>query len=305
MTETIHILTGPTGVGKTEIAMDWAESNGAEILSCDSLLVYHGMDVGTAKPSPESMKRIPHHGIDVADLSTVYSVGDYVKLAENSIGEIRERGKKTLVVGGSGFYLRCFFNPVVDDLKIPKEVAERVERLNVKKGLDGLVEELRRLNPSGLGNLDTRNPRRVANALKRCLASGRTVIELKKSFSKGQSPFTDYRKQVCCLMRSPKELRSRIEDRTRSMMDAGLIEEVERLISEGLESNLSAGSAIGYRETIAHLNGDITQEELENEIVRNTVALAKKQLKWIQRQIPVDHEVYLRGGERLGELFLE
>lgn len=305
MNEIIYILTGPTGVGKTEIAVNWAESNGAEILSCDSLLVYSGMDVGTAKPSTETMRRIPHHGINVVDLTSGYSVGDYVKLAENSIREIQEKGEKALVVGGSSFYLRCFFGPVVDDLKIPEAVTEEVERLNTKKGLDGLVLELTRLNPLGLGDLDTRNPRRVTNALKRCLASGKTVNALKESFLEGRSPFADFRKQVCCLMRRPEDLRSRIEDRTRAMMEAGLVEEVNRLISKGIKSNPTAASAIGYRETIAYLNGDISFEKLEKEIVQNTIALAKKQLKWIRRQIPIDREVHLAGGKRVEELFLE
>ena len=274
---------------------------------CDSLLVYRGMDIGTAKPSPEIRRRISHYGVDVSDIVTVYSVGDYVKLAKQATREISERRRKILVVGGSGFYLRCFFAPVVDDLEIPKELSDRVERLLADEGLEGLVGELRGLNPLGLGDLDTKNPRRAANALKRCLASGRTVVDLKDSFSKKPSPFHGNRKRVCCLMRSPEELKLRIEDRTRSMLEMGLIEEVRELMSKGIESNPSAASAIGYRETIAYLHEGLTRGELEVEIVRNSIALAKRQLKWIRKQIPVDREVILKGEERVGvgDLFQE
>ena len=122
----IYVLAGVTAVGKTAIALAWAERGGAEILSCDSLLFYRGMDMGTAKPTREEQARVPHHGIDLVSVNQIYDVGAYLAYADRVARETKERGKRLLVVGGSGFYLQAFFSPVIDEVQVSPELRAQV-----------------------------------------------------------------------------------------------------------------------------------------------------------------------------------
>jgi tRNA dimethylallyltransferase len=282
MPSVIHVLTGPTAVGKTEWALRWAEDNQAEIVSCDSLLFYRGMDIGTAKPTAEELSRVPHHLVDVCLPSERMDVAAYVGLARKAVEGILGRERRVLVVGGSGFYLRTFLGPVTDEVEIPPEVRQRVDSLPAAEAL----ARLRELNPQGLGGLDESNPRRVARALERCLATGRTVLDLRAAFARQRGPFADFEVRLCRLDREPTDLERRIERRVDEMLSAGLVEEVRKLRGMGFESNPSAAGAIGYRETLAMLEGQIPAAGLGGAIVRNTRALVKKQRTWFRTQLP-------------------
>ncbi len=298
----LHVLTGPTAVGKTEWALRWAESRGAEIVSADPLLCYRGMDIGTAKPTPAERARVPHHLIDVLDVTEVGDVARYGAAARAACAAIHDRGRPVLVVGGSGFYLRTFFAPVADTVDVPPalraELAARLER----EGLPALVAELRRLNPQGLGALDLHNPRRVVRALERCRAAGRTLADLAAEFARQPAPFAGWEVRLARLERAPDELAARIEARVRAMIAAGLRAETERLLAAGLRRNPSAARAIGYRETIAVLEGRLEEAEWAAAIVQNTRALVRKQRTWFRTQLP-PHPV--RAADRLtpAELF--
>ena len=225
---TLHVLTGCTAVGKTEWALAWAEERGAEIVSCDSLLFYRGMDIGTANPSAADRARVPHHLIDILDVTDVMDVTRYVTAAKRVVGEIAARNRPVLVVGGSGFYLKAFFGPVADSVAIPGELRARVAERLAAEGLPALVAELRLRNPGGLGGLDPENPRRVARALERCLASGKSVRELAEDFARQPGPFADWQVKLMRRDREPDELNRRIEARVAGMLAAGLVEEVTR-----------------------------------------------------------------------------
>lgn len=282
----IHIVTGPTAVGKTAWALEWAEAHQAEIVSCDSLLVYRGMDIGTAKPTREDQARVPHHLIDVAPVNVPLNVSHYHALAREAVHDILSRGKNVLVTGGSGFYLKSFYAPIADKWAPTPEVRQRVNALFASEGLPGLVRTLHDLNPDGLGSLDTNNPRRVIRALERCLVSGQSLLALQKHFESQPLPFAGIPLSVTLLERPAEELHRRIEQRTAAMLQAGLIDEVARLRDEGLLDNPSAASAIGYRETLAYLEGKMNRTELENTINRNTRQLVAKQRKWFRHQLP-------------------
>jgi len=286
MERILHVLTGPTAVGKSEWALRWAERRGAEIVSCDALLFYRGMDLGTAKPSPAERARVPHHLIDLLEVTETWDVTRYVAAARAACDAIAARGRPVLVVGGSGFYLKAFFAPVADDVEVPPPVRAAVADRLRNEGLPALVAELRRLNPDGLGTLDGRNPRRVARALERCLASGRTLADLAAAFARQPPPFAAWETRLVRLDRPAAELEARIAARVRAMLDAGLVEEVRRLRAAGLERNPSAASAIGYRETLAALDGRIRADELAAAIGRSTRALVKKQRTWFRTQLP-------------------
>lgn len=278
----IRVLTGCTAVGKTELALRWAETHGAEIISCDSLLFYRGMDIGTAKPTRSELARVPHHLVDTNELGDQMDITRYVAEARSVATRLLDSGRQVLVTGGSGFYLKSFLAPVADGVEVPEALREEVRALPHEEAL----ARLRALNPGGLGALDLANPRRVTRALERCLASGRTMLELKAEFEAQPSPFAAFDVRLVQLEREPAQLERRVVQRVRQMLTDGLVDEVRALDARGLRGNPSAARAIGYREVLDLLDGRISQAELEPLIVANTRALVKKQRTWFKTQLP-------------------
>jgi len=291
MPSVLHVLTGCTAVGKTELALRWAEANDAEIVSCDSLLFYRGLDLGTAKPAQAELARVPHHLIDLCAVTEPMDVTHYVIHARRAVADIIARGRQVLVAGGSGFYLRAFFGPVADEVDVPGELRAELRGRLEREGLAALVQELHGLNPAGLGALDVQNPRRVLRALERCRASGRTLVELLAAFAAQPAPFAGYEVKLCELVRAKEELDQRIEQRVAAMLQAGLVNEVRGLLAAGLKQNPSAANAIGYRETIDFLEGRLPEPELAGLIAKNTRALVKKQRTWFKTQLPPHPQV--------------
>jgi tRNA dimethylallyltransferase len=302
MSQVIHVLTGCTAVGKTELALRWAEANAAEIVSCDSLLFYRGMDIGTAKPTKVELARVPHHLIDVCAVDEPMDVARYAGLARAAVDDIVRRGRAVLVTGGSGFYLKAFLGPVVDDVAVPAALRDEIRARLEAEGLAPLVEELRRLNPEGLGALDVQNPRRVTRALERCRAAGRTLAELQREFAARPGPFADCDVRLCELVRERDDLERRIVMRVEQMLRDGLVAEVRRLLDAGLLRNPSAAKAIGYRETVDCLAGRLAESELATTIARNTRALVKKQRTWFKTQLP-EHRTVAAATARPQDLF--
>jgi tRNA dimethylallyltransferase len=290
----LHVLTGCTAVGKTEWALRWAEAHGAEIISCDSLLFYRGMDIGTAKPSAPELARVRHHLIDIRDVSEPMNAALYAPMALAAAEDILSRGRAVLVVGGSGFYLRSFFAPIADGVGVPADVRSRVAALLASAGLQALVAELGRLNPGGTQGIDLANPRRVASALGRCLASGRTLAELSADFARARPAFDGWEVRLARLDRPGPDLEARISSRVDAMLRAGLVDEVRRLLGAGLLLNPSAARAIGYRETADALGGRAPMEGLASAIAKDTRALVKKQRTWFRTQLP-PHSVHDAG----------
>lgn len=251
------------------------------------------MDIGTAKPSTEELKRIPHHGINLTLVNKQYSIKDYLEYAVSTVSDIFSRGKNVLIVGGSGFYLKSFFEPVLDNIKDDPETKNKVETLFNSGGLDALIEELHKLNPNGVGVLDLNNPRRVMRALERCLNSGKTLPELQAEFQALTSPFDGYNKKLTFLYREETSLKKRVILRVKEMLSQGLVKEVKKLLDQGLLRNPSAANAIGYRETIQWLEGDEPIGQLEATIIQNTFKLLAKQRKWFRHQINPTKEINL------------
>lgn len=293
----IHVLTGCTACGKTELALAWAERFDAEIVSCDALLFYRGMDIGTAKPTRAERARVPHHLIDIVEVDERIDIKRYAELARATVAAIEQRGRKVLVVGGSGFYLKSFLAPVADDVAVAPELRAELEAQLAAEGVGALVARLHGLNPDGLGDLDVNNPRRVVRALERCLASGATLAELAARFAAQERPFADREVRVVEIARGPEDLRARIQRRVRAMLEGGLVEEVRTLRGWGLEQNPSASAAIGYGETLAWLDEGGDRADLEAAIAQNTWQLVRKQRTWFRTQLPPHRVLTLAPGE--------
>jgi len=297
MPPTLHLLTGPTASGKSALALAWARAHDAEILSCDALQVYKGMDIGTAKATDEERTIVPHHGLDLSGPTRAYSVAEYRDYAALTIRQIFAKGKNVIVVGGSGFYLKCFFAPVADDVDISAEVEKEVRAIEQSGGLEAMVARLREASPKGTGDVDLKNPRRVSRALARCLASGLGVEALAARFAARGTPFDAYEKKLVRLERDEKDIKQRIAERTRQMMARGFVDEVRRL-APALRTNPAAGTAIGYREILDWLDTGEQEplEKLEAAIALRTMQLVRKQRTWFRTQLP-EHRVVEAKGE--------
>lgn len=287
---TLHIITGATAVGKTNYALEYCQALNGEIISCDASLFYRGMDIGTAKPSKEELAKVPHHCIDMNPVNQSFDITQFDILARKTVEDILSRGKSVVITGGSGFYLKSFFEPVVDTIEVSDAIRAESETLFVEQGLSGLLEGLKAINPEGLGNLDTLNPRRVQRALERCLASGKSLPVLQKEFSERPKPYESFKKHFILLERDAEELKNRIARRAKCMLESGLLDEVKGLLKNGIEDNPNAANAIGYRESIAFLKGEIEESELLTLIIKNTNGLVKKQKTWFRSQLPEPNE---------------
>jgi tRNA dimethylallyltransferase len=247
------------------------------------------MDIGTAKPTPEERAAVPHHGLDLVEPDVPFSVSDYIAVAAAAIRDIRARRKNVVITGGSGFYLKAFYRAVTDSIPVSPEISARVRELTAA-GPAALEAALLPFAPDKPDFLDWKNPRRVAKALERCLASGRPLAEIHAQFQKIPGAFDAERKHTILLERSPADLELRIEQRVRAMLAGGLVDEVRALQKTGkLLPGTPAAQAVGYRETLAWLHsGSADKDALSASIILSTRQLAAKQRKWFRTQIPIN-----------------
>jgi tRNA dimethylallyltransferase len=275
------LLLGPTAVGKTEVAIRLAERINGEIVSADSRLFYHGMDIGTAKPTPAERARVPHHLIDIAEPDQVLSLAVFQKMATDAIAGIHARGKLPLLVGGTGQYVRAVtegWRPpeVTPDEKLRDELG----RLKDERGSDWLHEQLRVIDPEAAEKIDARNVRRTIRALEVILITGHKFSGQRL---RGDSP---YHLIPIGLTRPRAELYARIDARIESMFEAGFLDEVQGLLTKGYSPLLPTMSAIGYRECVRVIEGRLSIEQAKVEIRRATRVFVRRQSNWFKESDP-------------------
>jgi len=273
-TGSVAALVGATAVGKTETAVDLAEALGAEIVSCDSMQSYRGMDIGTAKPGPELLGRVPHHLLDAVDPAHELTVSEFQARARAAIAEISERGRLPLIVGGSGLYFRA----VVDDLAFPPrspEVRQRLEAEATRVSPAALHAHLAALDPAAAGRIEPGNARRVVRALEVVEITGRPFSQ-GYAWDRSEGPFA---LRVAGLTRGRAELYARIEERVDVMLRAGLIEEAKALEAGGI--GRTARHALGYRQILEAAPGTPVAE-IRAAIVRATKRFARRQESWFR-----------------------
>ena len=280
---TTHLaLVGPTASGKTRLALELADALGdVEIVSVDSMQVYRGLDIGTAKPSPAERATVVHHLIDVADPGEDWSVARFQAAARAAVTEIEQRGRRALLVGGTGLYVQA----VVDDLRFPGEDLELRAELEAWTaeggGVAAAYAELRERDPDAAARIDPHNVRRIVRALEVIRLTG----ERFSSFGPGLARYgpTAFPVRIAGIWLPRAVIGDRIAERVAGMRDAGLLEEVRRLSATNGGLSRTARQAIGYRELLDHLNGTTTLDDALATTVRRTRSFARRQRMWFRR----------------------
>lgn len=291
MTATIYnpkkkviIIAGPTGCGKSAFALMLAEAIGGEIISADSMQVYRGMDIGTAKPSLEDRARVPHHLFDIRDVTESFNVVDFYYEARQCCQLVLGRDNVPIIVGGSGFYIHSFlYGPPSGPPSVP-EVRKSLEEELEKVGSDVLFDRLRTYDPQYASTITKNDKQKIVRALEIIALSGKKVSKL--SWVKRARP-QNYDFHCWFLNRSRERLYQRIERRCDKMLEEGFLEEVERLEKQGIRSNSSASQAIGYRQALDFLATSRSQEEYRKFVETFKQAsrnYAKRQLTWFRRE---------------------
>jgi tRNA dimethylallyltransferase len=288
-------LVGPTASGKTDAAHELAAALGARIVSADALQVYRGLDVGTAKPSPDARRRFGYVGLDLADPDRTFSVGDYLRAAGGALADAGGAGAGPwIVVGGSGLYVRCLLEGLAPAPEVPAAVRAAVERRLAAEGVGAVAEELRRRAPAAWEGLrDRSNPRRVGRALELALAGAAAPRDGWRAAEAGP--------RIAGLRPEPAELERRIAARVAAMYAAGLVEEARALRERHGALSRTAAQAIGYREAWDALDGRGTPEEAARRTVVRTRQLARRQMTWFRHQARVDW-IDVAGGMSVGEV---
>ena len=274
-------IVGPTASGKSALALRLARERGGEIVSCDSLQVYRGLDVGSAKATPEERAAVPHHLVDVADPGGAFSAADYARLAREALGGIRSRGKLPIVAGGTGLYLRALLQGLFAGPSRDDALRARLEAAADRFGDARVHRLLARVDPEAAARIRPRDRVRVVRALEVYRATGRPISEGHRGETE---PLRGYSVLVVGLDPGRDELRRAITERTRRMVEAGLVEEVRGLLAGGLDPGARPLQAIGYRQALAVARGELGVEEAEQAIVASTLRFAKRQRTWFRHQ---------------------
>ena len=271
---TVVALLGATATGKSAIALDVARDRGdVEIVTVDSMQVYRGLDIGTAKPTPAERAEIPHHLLDLVEVEEEFSVAELVDAAHAALADIERRGRHALLVGGTGLYLRA----LVDDLDLPGRFPDVRAELETDPDTTGLHRRLATLDPLAASRMEPTNRRRVIRALEVTLGSGRPF----SSFGPGLDAYPPSPIAQIGLDVPLEVLDVRIEQRVDAMLAAGLVDETERLVGRALSR--TAAEALGYRELLEHLAGSRSLEDARAETIRRTKRLARRQRRWFRR----------------------
>jgi tRNA dimethylallyltransferase len=291
-------LVGPTASGKSAVAMEVARRHGGvELVTVDSMQVYRGMDIGTAKPTPAEQAEIPHHLLDLVDPDEEFTVAEWQRAARAAIAAIEARGHRALLVGGTGLYLRS----LTDDLDIPgrwPDVRTELEAEADAAGTEALHARLADLDPVAAARMEPSNRRRVVRALEVVVGSGRRFSDFGPGLGANPpSPFA-----LAGVAVEPDDLRARIEQRYHQQLEAGFLDEVRSLAARPAGLSRTAAQALGYKELLAHLAGASTLDEALDLAVRRTRQFARRQRAWFRRDPRITWLTPARAVDHLSEM---
>ncbi len=277
--DSVLIVCGPTASGKSELAVRLACALDAEIISADSMQIYRGLDIGTAKPSPEHQMTVRHHLIDVIAPDQPFSAADFAAAADRAIHEIHSRGKRVIVAGGTGLYIRALLKGLVDSPSGGGDLRQALQDEAGCIGNEAMLEKLRLVDPELAATLHPNNLVRIIRAL--------------EVYHMTQIPLSRYQKEHAFAARRYDTLQigisvdrpllyRRIDERVERMLDGGLLQEVRGLLASGFGRDLKAMRSIGYKEAVGHLHGELSREETSRLIKRDTRRYAKRQMTWFK-----------------------
>ncbi len=297
----IVCIAGPTASGKTALAVALAKELNGEVVSCDSMQVYRGMDIGTAKPTAAEMQCIPHHMIDVAEPWEDFSVSRYCEMAAPLVDAILARGKTAIIAGGTGLYMDAL---ICGNAFAPPPSTGRREELEAlagREGMDAMLERLRRVDPEAAARLLPSDRKRILRALEVYLETGETITAHNNRTKQLPPRYTPIWLGLDDVERA--QLYARIDRRVNDMLHAGLCAEIERLLASGIPENCTAMQAIGYKEFLAVRRGECTLQQATAQVQQASRRYAKRQLTWFRRN-PAMHWLHRACGESNGEILL-
>lgn len=277
-------IVGPTGAGKTTMALDLAERWGGEIVGADSMQVYRYMDIGTAKPKPHERARVPHHLLDVADPDECFDASRYVELARLAIDGLHRRQRPVFVVGGTGFYIRALLGGLISAAGADEALRRALKDEMARSGREHLHERLRRVDPQAASRIHPHDGIRIVRALEVLELTGRSIVDHQQAHRFQDAP---YRSLRIGLGLDRDLLNDRIDRRAVRMMEEGLVQEVGGLLERGYGESLRPMQSLGYRHVIPLLRGRRGLDETISRIQRDTRLYAKRQMTWFaaDRQI--------------------
>ena len=281
----IICVVGPTASGKTKLAVELAKAYDGEVLSCDSMQIYRRMDIGTAKPTMEEAQGIPHHMIDVVEPDDSFSVSRYVEMADPILQDILSRGKRCIICGGTGLYVDSLvagrtFAPYPETGK-----RQELEKLAADQGIDAVMEILRKHDPESAARIEPANQKRVIRAAEVFLETGKTITQHNLETQAVPPKYDPL--WIGLDFTDRAELYARIDKRVDLMVRDGLLPEIERLLAEGVPANATSLQAIGYKEPMAALRGEMTMDEAIEKIKTESRRYAKRQLTWFRRNAKI------------------
>ncbi len=291
-------LAGPTAVGKSAIALALAEKIGGELITVDSMQVYRGLDIGTAKPTVEERQRVPHHLLDVCELTEAFDAAQFIRRAQQAVEEIQSRAHTPIFCGGTGLYFKAF----LDGLGEAPPSDEKLRAELAATPLEKLLAELRERDPVAYETIDRQNPRRVIRAVAVIRLTGKKFSEQRAAW-KPSSPNEDGELKmedgkprvqpssvlhptsspILCFTRPAEDLHRRINGRVDEMFRLGIVDETRELLKRGLAENIFAMQAIGYRQVVEHLRGERNLAATIDLVKSRTRQFAKRQLTWFRR----------------------
>jgi len=271
------VIVGPTASGKSELALKLARKLAAEIVSADSMQVYRGMDIGTAKPSTEQLAATRHHLINIADPDRLFSAADFAQAADAAIQDITRRGKRVIVAGGTGLYIRALLKGLVDSPSGAGEIRRELQEESRELGNEAMLEKLRLVDPQLASRIHPNNRVRIIRALEVYQMTGIPLSRYQQEHAFSGSRHSSLQIGIRV---ERKELYRRIDERVEQMLREGLLDEVAKLLAAGYCPDLKAMRAIGYKESAAFLAGECSLEDAEALIKRDTRRYAKRQLTW-------------------------
>ena len=273
----VIVICGPTGIGKTAVGIQLAERLGGEIISADSMQIYRYMDIGTAKPTVDEQDRILHHMIDIVNPDEDFDAVRFAETAREKVMQLHQRGVVPLVVGGTGLYIKALLQGLFQSDPVDPAIRERLKKEAAQFGSSALYDRLKQVDPDTAGRLHPNDSYRITRALETMESTGRTISEHQQDHGFADEPFHALK---ICLQMDRQTLYERIDQRVDLMVEAGLVDEVKKLLAMGYSADLKSMQSIGYRHMAEFLAERLSRDECVRTLKRDTRRFAKRQFTW-------------------------